>query len=97
MIYISKSAAMKCKLKNLLSYSNGQEDFLARSELDTIGVQLTATLLEEENKVLGFSSILGVFPVDVDTIESQVLHELDGSAGKICSSGSCRSRLGKVD
>lgn len=97
MIDVNKSAAMKYKLKNVLSYSNSQEDFLARSELDAVGVQLAAALLEEENKVLGFSGILGVFPVDVDTVKTQVLHELDGSAGKICSSGSCRSRLGEVD
>lgn len=97
MIDVSKSSAMKCKLRNGLSYSNGQEKFLARGKLDAVSVQLTATLLEEENKVLSFSSILGVFPVDINTVETQVLYKLDGAAGKLCSSGSRRSRLGKVD
>lgn len=88
---------MKCRLYNGLSYSNGQEEFLARCILGTVGVQLTATLLKEEDEVLGFSGILGVFPVDVDAVETQVLHELDGSTGKIGPSSSCRSWLGKVD
>lgn len=97
MIYVSKSSVMKCKLRNRPSYSNGQEEFLARGKLDTVSVQLTATLLEEENEVLGFSGILGVFPVDINTVETQVLHKLDGAAGEFCSSGSRRSGLGKVD
>lgn len=97
MICVSNGHAMKCGLENGLSYSNSQEQFLARGILDTVGVQCTATLLKEEDEVVGFSGILRVFPVDVDAVETQVFHELDSRTSKLCSSGSRRSWLRKVD
>jgi len=53
---------------------------------------LLSTLLEKQDEVLRFSSILGIFPVDIDPIETKVLDKGECGGGEFCTgdSGGCR-------
>lgn len=77
--------------------SDGELEVIAWSVLRSIGIQLRSDLLEQKNHVGGLSVIGRVLPVDVDSIEAPILHEGDGSLGKVLAVGigaCCRREVG---
>ena len=58
---------------------NGQEEVIARGMLSSVGIQLLAHGLEKQDEVLRLGRVGGVFPINVEAVESPVLHDGDGA------------------
>jgi hypothetical protein len=52
--------------------------------------------LQEENVVLGFGGVLGVFPVNVDAVEAEVFDQLDRRLGEFLAASGGGGRGGEV-
>ena len=61
---------------------DGEEVVVARGVGGGVGVEGGADGLEEEEEVVGFGRVGGVFPVDVDAVEAEVGEEADRGGGE---------------
>lgn len=74
---------------------HGELEVVAARAL-TKGIQLSADGLEEEDHVGGLSVVLGVLPIDVDTVESPISNKLDSRLGESLACGIGSSSRGEV-
>lgn len=66
---------------------DGELKVVAIGVLSSVAVELGAHGLEEQDHVGGLGGILGVLPVNINTVEAPVLDERDGRLGKVLAVG----------
>lgn len=76
--------------------SNGKEEPLAVGILIRVCRECSTGLLQKENHVIGLGFICWILPVNIETIETNVRQDLNGTAGELGSALCTSSRLCKM-
>ena len=75
---------------------NGQQEMVVEVVRRRVVVESLTDSLQKQNHISGLGVVGGVLPINIDAIETQVLHKLNSAAGEHCAARGRRSGWSKV-